>query len=673
MKLFYLFLFLLSFCFTSRAQTKHSLVVAIGEYPTNITNWSSLSSLNDYDMVTKFLKEQGFADENMRSLLDKEATAANLMKAFDEMIEQLKYGDMVYFHFSGHGQQVADLSPEEAKETKFLKKDENDNLDEALVMYDAPMYWKEGYNMEKHFVDDQIGHYMQKIRRKIGKKGQLLVLLDACHSGTATRGAESITLRGSKQICAPTGISKKDSDKTIGFDADLDITQNADLANLIAFFGCKAEQVNREIKDANGTGYGSLTYYFINAVNELKEGQASYQNLYSKVNEKMIIAFRNEQHPVVEADELNTLVFNGGLIVQKPFFNLTKILNNSCTLDGGYLRGLQKGDSIGIYPNTTVDPKDSKSILSGIVTEVNAFTANLVLNIPYEGNTTDGVKFRAFVMNSVNSSAIVKLKINTKSKALKKQFNQYFKDKANISIVEEDFEYQILDTTINNIAHARIYIGNNTTNSLRGMEWKPVHSNAIIDSFSLYLNQSKRTDVFRKLDFESKSAKLDVKLFSCQSNCDSEEPIWDSIPVQGNFQVKEGNKFKIELLNKGSKTIYVNIVDIYPTNEVHWMENPEMGKSYRNLILKEGMQKSENLIVSVGPPYGMEQFKLIVTDRPIDLAQLEENGSSLAKRGGDNHPLLNFVDAKLSGTRGGTVSAELGASAYNVFFEILKN
>jgi hypothetical protein len=659
----------------ANAQTKHALIVAIGDYPVvegRTKNWSDLSSMNDVEMVTAFLKEQGFPVQNTTSLLNEKATATNLMKEFDRLITSIKEGDMVYFHFSGHGQQVADLSQSDAGNTKFLKQDENDGLDESLVLYDAPMEWELGYKLEKHFVDDQIGYYMQKIRAKIGKKGQLLVLLDACHSGTATRGAESLTVRGTTQLCVPSDYSpKKTEDNTLGFDADLDLTQSNNLANLVAFFGCKAEQVNREIKDENGKGYGSLTYFFIKAVNELKDN-ASYQNLYSRVNEKMIIQFRNEQHPVVEADEMNTLVFNGGLVVQKPFFNVSKIAGDMCVLDGGYLRGLQKGDTVGLYPNTTIDPKEVKCILKGAVNEVNAYSTVVSLDKYYDGPSTDAIKYRTFVMNAVNTSASVKLKLNVRSKSAKKQLSDYFKQNSAVVLTEEGFDYQIVDTIIKDVPHAKIYIGNNTTNALRGMDWKPLNINSILDSFSLYLTQSRRTDVFRKLDFESKTAKLEMTIFSCLSNCDSEKPEWHAIPVSGNFQVKEGNSFKVELKNTGSKVVYVNIVDIYPTNEVHWLENvQDPSVSFRNLKVDPGKQNPDLKII-VGPPYGMEQFKILVTDRPLDLSQLEENGSSLATRGGSDHPLMDFVDQELKGTRGGSVSSELGASAYNVFFEIIE-
>ena len=41
---------------------------------------------------------------------------------------------------------------------------------------------------DKHFRDDLLGQKLVQLRTKLGEKGNLLVIIDACHSGTMTRG-----------------------------------------------------------------------------------------------------------------------------------------------------------------------------------------------------------------------------------------------------------------------------------------------------------------------------------------------------------------------------------------------------------------------------------------------------------------------------------------------------
>lgn len=667
--LFYLF-FLVS-CQCAVGQSNHALVVAIGDYPqveNRSNNWHDLSSINDVDLVRDLLTKQNFQAKNVCLLIDKKATAENLHHTFDSIISQLAKGDVFYFHFSGHGQQVADVETKLFPKTKYLHKDEEDGLDEALVLYNAPLNWEEKYTLNEHFIDDQLNHYMNLVRQKIGPRGQVVVVLDACHSGTATRGADDIVVRGSNQICAPKGFqaNSTNQDLTIGFDADFQFLNSKDAAQMVAFFGCKSEQVNRETIAPNGKGYGSLTYFFTKSVLELKE-KASYQNLFSKINEHMIISFRNEQQPVVEGDNLNSLVFNGGLVVQNPYFNLLKLDSKSTKIDGGLLQGIQVGDSVGFYSNVTLNQKDGKQLFTGIVSSVDPYYSQVILNKLYNGSIEDVVKYRAFVISSVNQLTSVRLKLNIRSKPLKKEMTNYFHELKNIQLVESNFDYQMVDTIINNQNHAIIYLGNNQKNTLRGMSFRPTNTPGILDSFSLYLAQSMRTDVFRKLDLSSSSVSFDVQIFKCITNCTSENPSFDTANVVGNFQVQENHVFRIEVMNTSKKTLYLNIVDIYPTNEVHWMDAVQ---PLRNIPIKPG--ESSGFETRVSPPFGVEQNKLIATDRPLDLNQLEENGKSLSRGGGEEHPLLDFVDKSMNNTRGGAASPELGASVKTINFEIIK-
>ncbi|MFN5653140.1 MAG: caspase family protein, partial [Flavobacteriia bacterium] len=195
--------FICLFCaFTLRivAQNKHALVVAIGDYPTYkdpTLNWSDLSSLNDVELLKELFIRQSFKKENVTYLINDKAYTENLQKAFDSITQTLSKGDVFYFHFSGHGQQVADLKPSDFPRIKYLKRDELDGMDETLVLYHAPLKNYGGYNFEGHFYDDQMNHYLTKIQEKLGPSGQVIVVIDACHSGTATRGAEEIVVRGS--------------------------------------------------------------------------------------------------------------------------------------------------------------------------------------------------------------------------------------------------------------------------------------------------------------------------------------------------------------------------------------------------------------------------------------------------------------------------------------------
>ncbi|MFM7684277.1 MAG: caspase family protein, partial [Bacteroidota bacterium] len=504
MRVFLLFALLNLNIFGCLAQAKHALVVAIGDYPTYSNadlNWSDLSSLNDVELLRELFKKQEFLNKNTTVLLNEKANATRLHAVFDSITNTLKTGDVFFFHFSGHGQQVADFKPSDFPAVKYLKRDEADGLDETLVLYNAPLKNYEGYNFAEHFYDDQLNYYLTKIQEKIGPTGQVIVVIDACHSGTATRGAEDIVVRGSKVTMVPAGykIEENSQDASLGFDADLNFKSEGSLAPMVAFFGCKAEQVNREIRDRNGKGYGSLTYFFTKSFYELKD-QASFQNLFSKINEKMILQFRSEQNPVFEGTNLNSKIFNGDLIIQEPFFDLIKLLPQIATINGGQLNGLQVGDSIGFYPNTTTDIKSIKPIFKGVITNLGVQESNVQLLTTYTGRNDEYVKYRAFNINPVNQSNLIILKLNMQSKSLKKDAQKFFDDQKDVELVESNFNYLIVDTLIHGQSFIRVYIGNNQTNALRDMPFRKIVSTSSWDSLLTDIRQSVRADVFRKLE-----------------------------------------------------------------------------------------------------------------------------------------------------------------------------
>ena len=89
----------------------------------------------------------------------------------------MDYGDIVVLHYSGHGQQIYDDDG-----------DEIDGYDEAIIPYDGKISFKTGkYGGENHLRDDELGRMINQIRKKIGQAGDVIVILDSCHSGTATR------------------------------------------------------------------------------------------------------------------------------------------------------------------------------------------------------------------------------------------------------------------------------------------------------------------------------------------------------------------------------------------------------------------------------------------------------------------------------------------------------
>ena len=232
----YLFL-LLSLSVTS--QTKRALVVGLGQQQDKA--WNKINGDKDVPIVQGMLKSAGF--KSVTTLVNQQATKAGIIGAFKRMAASCKQGDVVYIHYSGHGQQMTDVH-----------NDEKDGLDECWIPYDAYRKACKTYHGEKHLTDDELNVYLNAIRDKIGAKGKLLVVIDACHSGDGTRGDEDEVVRGVEDVFeAVKSLIIGDNDK------EKVINQKAKplAERWITLSACKSDQVNIEMKNP---AVGKLTY-----------------------------------------------------------------------------------------------------------------------------------------------------------------------------------------------------------------------------------------------------------------------------------------------------------------------------------------------------------------------------------------------------------------------------
>ena len=62
-------------------------------------------------------------------------------------------GDIIYLHFSCHGQPIEDIDG-----------DEDDGWDEALIPFDAKKKYQKGtYTGENHITDDELNSYLKRL------------------------------------------------------------------------------------------------------------------------------------------------------------------------------------------------------------------------------------------------------------------------------------------------------------------------------------------------------------------------------------------------------------------------------------------------------------------------------------------------------------------------------
>lgn len=121
--------------------------------------------INDINKIEKILVEN-FALQSVVKLYDNSSivpTKANIISQLTLLLSQSKSGDVLFFHYSGHGSQLNDTNG-----------DETDGKDEVIIPVDY-------FSNKSIITDDEIKSIIQT-NLNVGVK--LFVLMDCCHSGT---------------------------------------------------------------------------------------------------------------------------------------------------------------------------------------------------------------------------------------------------------------------------------------------------------------------------------------------------------------------------------------------------------------------------------------------------------------------------------------------------------
>lgn len=274
------------------AQVRHALLVGISEYnPVEEVSayvWDNIHGANDVDMMQGVLRKQGFDEAHIIALRNQEATASAIRSALSALTQSCQDGDMVYIHFSCHGQLVEDLDGDEA-----------DGWDEALIPYDAQKYYRKGiYEGENHLCDDELHQWILSLRKKLGPQGMLYVTLDACHIGEAYM--TDVPVRGTNLVFTPKGKQYIKADVVRqNRRSHRPIQPGQGVAPICMLEACRAYEFNME-KRVEGTYFGALSYFVAQVLSEesIQAASAWWQQVRRMLDadQKLI-----NQHLVIES------------------------------------------------------------------------------------------------------------------------------------------------------------------------------------------------------------------------------------------------------------------------------------------------------------------------------------------------------------------------------------
>lgn len=642
---------------------KLGLIIAVGDYDPN-TGWNSLHSGNDVALIAASLKSRGFLEEDILVLQDAQANKEKITRRFKRhLIDRAKPGDIAFFHFSGHGQQVVDQNG-----------DEQDGYDEALVPYDSPQHFQAGiYEGERLIRDDELNQWLLQLRQKLGSKGQVLVVLDACHSGTATRGYAPS--RGSQTVMAASGQKGFAEGKSNSVDHFTDTAQEADLAPLVAISASSAQQLNYEYRDANGEYYGSLSHAFSKSIQEVQPF-TSYRELFDRIKMEMV-AIAPRQNPQIEG-ETDRMLFGNAIRQDKGYLSVVRAYGSqTLILDQGSLAGIHPGTKVDLFPSKTKAPNAQDTLASGTVSSVMPLLSEVNLDRPLDKKVAMSAK--AFISDRNYGNISLKVHCILPEGALRDKFLTLIKDYPSI-VSQQNKPDVVLSLEADNL----LVLRSSDDYLLMEEPLKKGEEEALARMAIRRMSSYVQATFLRKLEIENSYLQVEMNLIPVVSSSENGQPkVERKIPIEeklgpnSSLQLAEGDAFILEITNKGSKPAYYNVIDIWADNQIYGLiPNAECSSKAGDYYIRPGeTQLLDDCIIQVYPPYGNEMLKLIATEQPIDLQKMIElRGQSESKT--NNNPFVQLFQSTFKdyGKRAATPSIPpFSAHIHTLVFQITKH
>lgn len=574
---------------------RRALIVAIGNYQAG-NNWANLSSLRDDTIVTKALEKQGFTD--IRHIINENATADGIRKAFQSLSADVNPGDIVYIHFSSHGQQIWDDNG-----------DELDGYDEAIVCWDGPSRYFNGYKGDKHLRDDELGELVKSVRAAAGSGGDVLVCVDACHSGTALRG--DIT-RGNQGALAPPDFNPlnvkrtEDAGTVDGF-----TVETSDMAPVVLFSASRAFEPNQEYK-----GYGSLSLALTQSFNKLRQGD-SYRTLFAYIAAEMNV-MQLRQVPVMEG-KTDRSIFGGKEVKQSNYFNVRLIMSGNAVIDAGTLSGLYKGSKVAFMPAGSTEYAADKAIFTATIASADMSKAYVMHNGELKDYVGTPKMLWAFVVEQAYGSNKLlvgptddltgKNRSEVKDNVKKLTYTEWTDKDPDIYVGIKDGKYtlELRDGTL-------VY---------EGLEY--------IGAVNLKIDAYMQGKLMREAEFADPDIKVELLMtprmflgWDDEGNAILENVDSAKQCIGGIWEVNHDNVMFLTLRNSGMKDAYISILEIDPAGVVEVvLPDYENNENAFDFLLPAGKTVPvENFARRLGPRNGKYTFKVFATSVPVSFRSI---------------------------------------------------
>ena len=344
---------LLALCLTGGQPhySKRALLVGAWDYRSEL--WHNLSSDHDVALIKSTLQTHfGWTEDKGGKIVvltkREETTRASIMGKFREFLAtDVREGDTIYFHYSGHGYQAPDSDPEKDPALKIVAPvnpligNSLTGLDQTLLPTDNP---DKNANQIRN---DELGLLVKSVfDAAAGKHVNVLVTLDACHSGGGTRGLDRIVRGRLYDGPIPNVVPTYDP-----------ASPNAVFLNRVRGYtflsACRPDQEAGEALGPDHRLYGRFSLALCDALTKCSV-TSTYRQLFDQVDETMssrwtfgaVDAF--SQNPQLEG-EGSRAVFGASAVPSSPYLTLLPIGKKAYRLKGGALQGVTPGSILKLY------------------------------------------------------------------------------------------------------------------------------------------------------------------------------------------------------------------------------------------------------------------------------------------------------------------------------------
>jgi hypothetical protein len=264
----------------------------------------------------------GFRREDVRLLLDTDATRANILGSVKEhLIARSKPGDVSLFFYAGHGSQL--LNP---------RSRETDRLDETIVPADSNRGAPDIRDKELRGLFNDV----------LDRGAELVAIFDSCSSGSITRSIRPIS---AARFLPPATLP---SVATPGDEA-IDSGPPPEQRGALILTATEPGQTARETVDDRGLRRGAFSFAFLNALREAPPNEP-VERLYLRTRATMA-ADQRGQNPVLAATEARRRrPLLGSAAPQLSGEVVAAVAevdeSNEVTLEAGLAAGLNEGSEL---------------------------------------------------------------------------------------------------------------------------------------------------------------------------------------------------------------------------------------------------------------------------------------------------------------------------------------